>query len=147
MKRFFPVLMVVALMSACGDDESTTTPDGAARPTISFNIAPANGTDYIANNVAGDGATVTVTVTNISLVDPASHTSNVTGEGHYHAYLDDDSGGDYIAIGFTTTLQIAIPVGTTPGSHRMHLQLQDNTHHPFSGVSDSTEKTFTVVAP
>jgi len=147
MKRILPGLMMLALIG-CGSDNGATNVDAPPAPTtISFTMAPANGTNIIANNTPADGVAVTVTVTNLTIVDPGSHTSNVSGEGHWHAYLDDASGGDYIALGFTNTLNIAIPTTTTAGSHRMHLQLQDNTHHPLPGVADSAERTFTVEAP
>lgn len=95
---------------------------GGGDPTISATVMP----DPVA---AAGMATVTITVTNFKLVPPGP---NAPGEGHYHIYLDNAVGGNYLATGQTPTKVIVIPAQTTPGMHSLRVNLTHNDHSPLS---------------
>jgi len=69
-------------------------------------------------------------VTNFTLVDPATHPTNVAGEGHYHIYLDAQT--NYLVAGQTPTVSVKIPATTTPGAHKLKISLSDNQHVPLT---------------
>jgi hypothetical protein len=118
----------LALAAGCGDGGGGTSSGGGGTITLSSAV-PVNGSTIRNNNMAADGVRITVSATGITLVDPATRASNVAGEGHYHVYLDSDTGGAYVAIGFTPATDVAIPASKPSGTHTIHVELQDNTHH------------------
>jgi hypothetical protein len=79
---------------------------------------------------AGETTTLTITTTDFTLVAPGG--ANVDGQGHYHVYLDDASGADYLAADFTPTVDVDIPGGTDPGPHTLEVTLSNNDHSPLS---------------
>ena len=80
--------------------------------------------------VGGD-VTATITVTGFVLEAPGGQPA-IDGHGHIHAYLDDATGGAYLAIISTTASPavIGLPSGTT-GPHRLEFQLVGNDHMPL----------------
>jgi hypothetical protein len=96
----------------------------ATTPTVALEITPTS---------AAPGAMVqgTVTVTNFILEAPVGQPDQ-DGHGHYHVYLDDAVGGDYLVNGQTPGVSIPIPAGATPGMHTLRISLSDNHHVPFT---------------
>lgn len=151
-QRFCVVLglsLVGSLLAACGDDSaaggaggtgSTTsthaatssvtssTTDATAsstgssmeQPTIILSVDP---TTF----AAGSDITGTVTVTNFVLEAPHGQ-PNQSGHGHFHIYLDDAVGGNYLVAGQTPTISIPIPASATPGPHTLRASLGQNSH-------------------
>ena len=101
--------LILWLVAACGDDH-------ASSPTLT---ASADRTTLL----AGESLDVTVAVTGFELVDPASAPPNRDGEGHYHVYLDDATGPDYLVATSALTTSVTIPDTTTPGAHVLHVVL------------------------
>ncbi|MDD5418692.1 MAG: PQQ-binding-like beta-propeller repeat protein [Methanomicrobiaceae archaeon] len=88
-------------------------------------------------NLTGDAITVTVNVTNFSLVD-ALGGENVPGEGHLHYYLDAAVPTNASAPAITAPGTYVPTVNTshtwenvTPGEHNVSVQLVNNDHTPL----------------
>ncbi len=81
--------------------------------------------------VAGGTVNGTVTVENFILEAPMGQ-PNQEGHGHFHIYLDDAMGVNYLVAGETTSVPITIPGGTAPGAHTLRISLGQNSHAPVS---------------
>ncbi len=79
---------------------------------------------------AGDDITATVTVENFVLEAPGG--ANQEGHGHYHIYLDDASGGQYLIADQEPTTTFTIPANTAAGAHTLRVSVSDNSHVPLS---------------
>jgi hypothetical protein len=75
----------------------------------------------------GADTTMTVEVDNFNLADPATHTTPVEGEGHYHIYFDAVA-GDALAIDHRRTVSVTIPSDATGTIHRLIVSLRNNDH-------------------
>jgi hypothetical protein len=95
----------------------------AAAPSVSMTIDPAT-------SPPGGTVTATVTVTNFDLVEPTGQ-PNQAGQGHYHIYLDDASGGNYLVAGQTPTVALHIPATASVGAHTLRVSISDNDHQPL----------------
>ncbi len=92
-------------------------------PTIEVTATP--------NSIAaGETTQLTIAVTNFELDQPGG--ANEDGHGHYHVYLDDATGGDYLTNGSTPTVMVEIPANTPAGAHTLRINLTDNNHKPFN---------------
>jgi hypothetical protein len=80
---------------------------------------------------AGDTVEVAVTVENFVLEEPSGQ-PNEDGHGHFHIYLDDASGGNYLLAGQTENVNLTIPANTAPGAHTLKISLGENSHAPVS---------------
>jgi hypothetical protein len=119
----------MAAFIGCGDDGGTPAIDVSAPPIDSGGgAATVEATANPETVAAGAVTVVTVTVTNFTLVDPAAMPPNMAGEGHYHIYLDNETGGNYLNVGFDGTEDVTIPVGTTAGAHTLRVALHNNDH-------------------
>jgi uncharacterized surface protein with fasciclin (FAS1) repeats len=129
----------------------TVTPNvTAARPTVNI-TAPQEGANLTAPNV-----TVTVNVTNFTLVEPRGQ-ANATNQGHLHFYRDvrvPTTPGQPAVIPNDTMLW-ALTANTTytwtnltPGAHNFSVQLVNNDHTPLSPpVLDTVNVTVSPVTP
>ena len=130
------VMTAGVLLSGC-----TTTPSTAGTPTIAIS-SPQNGEAVPAGNV-----TVTVRVTNFSIVDKQGQAS-VAGQGHVHFYMDvnplpsdpsrpaiptDPNAAWAHASGTTYTF-----TNVTPGTHTFAVQLANNDHTPVSPITTAS---------
>jgi hypothetical protein len=114
------------------------TGGGAAEPTVHLTIDPTT-------MKAGDTVTATVAVTHFVLEAPEGQ-PNQPGHGHYHIYLDQASGIDYLIANQTPTIPVQVPPGTTVGAHTLRVSLGNNDHSPLAPpVEDHVD--ITVVAP
>jgi hypothetical protein len=111
--------------SALSPEVSDTVDITVAVDTAAHVTASANPTTVTAG---GDPTSVTIGVTNFTFVDPTTHTNPVAGEGHYHIFLDADTGGDYLVNDYRSPVNVSIPVGTAPGAHTLRVALFDNVH-------------------
>ncbi|MFA5614699.1 MAG: fasciclin domain-containing protein, partial [Methanoculleus sp.] len=117
------------------ENVTPTTPAENVTPVaeVSVNItAPEEGADVAAGNV-----TVSVDVTNFTLVEPTGQ-ENAPGEGHLHYYLDaliptdenepaiPETGGYVISTNTSYTWE-----GVTSGEHNFSVQLVNNDHTPI----------------
>ncbi|MCK9318133.1 MAG: fasciclin domain-containing protein, partial [Methanoculleus sp.] len=113
----------------------TPTPTGNVTPPTEANVTivePMEGASVAAGNV-----TVSVNVTNFTLVEPTGQ-PNAPGEGHLHYYLDavvptnesepavPEVGGYVISTNLTHTWE-----NVTPGEHNLSVQLVNNDHTPL----------------
>lgn len=131
--RSIVLLSTLALAAACGNDEyippgddaepdaNTVEPDApATAPTVTATATPTT-------LAAGDTTTLTITVTNFTLEAPAGQ-PNAVGVGHYHVYLDAETGPNYLVADSTPTVVVMIPNATTAGPHTLKVQLFENDH-------------------
>lgn len=136
------IMAASVLLSGC-----TTTPATTGAPTITIS-SPQDGATVPAGNV-----TVTVQVTNFSIVDKQGQAS-VPGEGHLHFYMDvSPLPNDPVkpAIPANASAVWAHVSGTTytftnvsAGTHTISAQLANNDHTPVSPiVTDSVTVTAT----
>lgn len=113
-------------------DSASPTTGGGATPTVTI-TTPAQGASVAAGNV-----TVTVTVTNFSVVNKLGEAA-VPGEGHVHFYLDAQppttagqpaitQQGTYHATATTTYTWPDVKAG----QHTFAVQLVNNDHTPLS---------------
>ena len=105
------------------------TPDAGANVTIA---SPEEGADVAAGNV-----TVSVNVTNLTLVEPTGQ-ANAPGEGHLHYYLDapvptnesepaiPETGGYVVSTNLSHTWE-----NVTAGEHNLSVQVVNNDHTPL----------------
>ncbi len=134
------VMTAGVLLSGC-----TTTPSTAGTPTIAIS-SPQNGEAVPAGNV-----TVTVRVTNFSIVDKQGQAS-VAGQGHVHFYMDvnplpstpgqpaipPNAGAVWAHVAGTTYTFTNV----TAGQHTFSVQLANNDHTPVIPiVTDSVTVT------
>lgn len=120
-------------MAACGggDDDMPMfdappgNPDASTAPGVSATAAP----DTLA---ADEMTTLTITTTNFILDPAAVGMANEAGHGHYHVYLDNETGANYLAADAAATVMVTIPAGTTAGPHTLKVQLFENDHTPLS---------------
>ncbi len=121
-----------------GQAGASGTGGAAAEPTVHLTIDPTT-------MKGGDTVTATVDVTHFVLEAPAGQ-PNQPGHGHYHIYLDQASGGDYLVANQTPSVPVQIPQGTTVGAHTLRVSLGNNDHSPLSPpVEDHVD--IMVVAP
>ncbi|MDI6876560.1 MAG: fasciclin domain-containing protein [Methanomicrobiales archaeon] len=120
----------------------TVTPTPNVTPTMTPpvpNVTPAlNITEpQEGANLSGDTITVSVNVTNFTLVDRLG-AANVPGEGHLHYYLDAAVPRNASAPAITAPGTYVPTVNTsytwanvTPGEHNLSVQLVNNDHTPL----------------
>jgi hypothetical protein len=84
---------------------------------------------------AGSATTLTIAVDNFTLEAPTGQ-ANQEGHGHYHVYLDGDTGGDYLAVGQGTTIDVTIPAGTSAGAPSLRVELHNNDHSAVTPTVD-----------
>ncbi len=120
-------LALLLPLTACGGDGGGEAPDADVGngPTV---LMTAQGTSDC-------GATITaaVTVTDFVLEEPAGQ-ANQEGHGHYHIYLDDATGADYLTVDFDASADVPIPIAAATGPHELRVELANNDHSPI-GVS------------
>lgn len=90
----------------------------------------------------GGMMTLTVEVDDFELVAPTGQ-GREPGRGHYHLYLDDASGGNYLHAGAEEVLDMWMPTNLSAGEHRLRIELMNHDHSPvFPPITD--EITFEV---
>lgn len=96
----------------------------ALAPTVTLTVDP---------TTMAAGATIdgTVVVENFILEAPTGQ-PNEAGHGHYHIYLDQATGTNYLTNGQTTAVSITIPSGTSAGAHTLRISLGQNGHAALS---------------
>lgn len=92
---------------------------------------------------AGGTLAVTVFVGNFELMDFEDNEGGVVfGEGHYHIYIDDHTGEDFLARDFRSAVDVVIPANTTAGAHTLRVSLRNHDHSeldpPIEDVVDIT---------
>ncbi|MBK06567.1 MAG: hypothetical protein CL920_29465 [Deltaproteobacteria bacterium] len=87
---------------------------------------------------AGGVLKITVKTENFSLVDPKPGMTPKANEGHYHVYLDDNVGSNYLYAGSKDSTEITIPVSAAPGAHKLRVSLRNNDHTPLDPVAEAT---------
>lgn len=80
----------------------------------------------------GDEIVLTVTVTDFALEASKIGQANEPGVGHYHVYLDDATGDDYLGVSADVLTKVKIPEDITDGSHDVRVVLHNNDHTPVS---------------
>lgn len=123
MKRW---LFSAFLLIGCGGDDTS----GAI--SVAMTCSPSSG-------AAGATITASITAENFEFVAPTDPPSaNVEGEGHYHIYLDNNTGTNYLAasIAATTPVVIGAPTaGWTVGAHTLKVVLNNNDHSEVANAS------------
>lgn len=79
---------------------------------------------------------VTVDLANFELREPTGQFED--GVGHYHVYLDDDTGANYITMDYIPSVTVELPAAIAPGAHRLRFQLMNGDHTPFTPTVDAT---------
>ncbi|WP_221056348.1 fasciclin domain-containing protein [Methanoculleus chikugoensis] len=134
----------------------TPTPTGNVTPTPTGNVTPPTEANVTiiepmeGANVTAGNVTVSVNVTNFTLVEPTGQ-PNAPGEGHLHYYLDapvptnasepaiPPTGGYVISTNLTHTWE-----NVTAGAHNLSVQLVNNDHTPLIPlVADTVNVTAT----
>lgn len=104
----------------------------ATTPTVTIN-APADGTSVM----AGAAVTLQLAVQNFMLAPPAMG-PNRPGFGHYHVYLDNATGSDYLVADQVPSPMVTIPPGTTAGDHNLVVSLREINHEEIGPTSRAT---------
>lgn len=136
MQRFIIALGFFA--AACGGPQSAAPVDAAGidapeEPTLTVVASP--------TTVArGEPVTLTVSVTNFTIVDPRTGAPVRDGEGHYHYYLDDAA--DYTAA-WTPTVTFRPGPATALGPHTLRFVLVSGAHEEITPIIETTAS-FTV---
>jgi len=118
---------------ADGDGDGDADADGDADPN-----APSITITILEEAIhAGDSITVSIAVENFVLEEPVGQ-GNEDGHGHYHIYLDDDVGGDYLIAGAAAENQVDLPRNLSVGAHSLRANLTANDHRPFNPSIEGT---------
>jgi hypothetical protein len=127
------MLVAVCLLVGCGDDDDDMmTPDAPPAGRSVAATAP-GGT----NVDCGSTVTLNITTTDFVLEAPTGQ-PNQDGHGHYHVYLDNATGGDYLAADAAATVDVALPAGVTAGAHTLRVELFENDHSAITPAITST---------
>ncbi len=139
--RIGMALFLAMAMGACGGDDDNPPapdappgaadagPDASAGATVSASAAP----DTL---MADEVTMVTITVTNFTLEAPGG--ANADGHGHYHIYLDNETGANYLVADFVSPVAVTIPAGTAAGAHTLRVALHNNDHSPVAPAVETT---------
>ena len=121
----------------------TTIPTGNVTPTPTGNVTPPTEANVTivepmeGASVAAGNVTVSVNVTNFTLVEPTGQ-PNAPGEGHLHYYLDapvptnesepaiPETGGYVVSANLSHTWE-----NVTAGEHNLSVQVVNNDHTPL----------------
>ncbi|MBI5514899.1 MAG: hypothetical protein HY909_14080 [Deltaproteobacteria bacterium] len=135
------VLAMGALGAGCGGgggtdagtptDTGMTMGDVPAGPRVRI-TSPASGAAF----PVGAATELQVVAENFQLEAFPPVGMMAPGRGHYHVYLDDFDGNDYLFADYTPGSQIVIPPGTTAGMHRLRVSLRQHDHNAI--VPDRT---------
>ena len=142
---------LTAGLLACADDDPEAS--STSRASAATTTTGTGGTATVGaggSNIGGSDTAIGVTLT----VDPLSMSAGATvngtiavenfvleaalgqpnqpGHGHYHIYLDDASGIDYLVSDNAPSVPIRIPEGTAPGMHTIRISLGENNHLPLN---------------
>jgi hypothetical protein len=112
------LVTIGALLSGCGDSTGSST-----EPAVQVLVSPST-------IAAGGDVTLTITTDHFTLELPAGQ-PNVTGHGHYQIYLDNATGGNYLALGAAGSMQATIPLATAPTGHTLTVALYANDLSPI----------------
>jgi hypothetical protein len=127
------LLVVAAVGTACGKNESTSAPAENSvqkQSSINTNAKPTLTADFTQD---GKNVTITYKVENMKIsADHYGHQA-VPGEGHLHVYVDGVQ-----KAGLKSDAPVRLE-NLAPGKHTIKLDLQNNDHTPL-GI----EKTFQV---
>ena len=119
-----------------GGEGAVSTGGATGEPSVELTVTPET-------MAAGDTVAATVTVQNFVLEEPVGQ-PNEDGYGHFHIYLDDATGIDYLLAGQDPEVNVEIPADTTPGAHTLRVSLGKNNHAPLSpAVEDIVDITVT----
>ena len=121
----------------------TPTPTMNVTPTPTMNVTPVAGANVTITSpeqgasIAAGNVTVTVDLTNFTLVEPAGQ-ANAPGEGHLHYYLDAPIPTNASAPAIPRTGGYVVSTNTsytwenvTPGAHNFSVQVVNNDHTPI----------------
>jgi hypothetical protein len=130
MQRFALALGIFA--AACGGTQTTAVDaasvDAQAAPTLAVVAEPAT-------VARGEAVTLTVSVTNFTIVNPTTGAPVRDGEGHFHYYLDDSP--DYTAA-WTPTVTYRTTASTALGAHTLRFVLATGAHQPVQPLVETT---------
>ena len=84
----------------------------------------------------GGELTMELSFENFTLIEVAGGLPASPGEGHYHVYLDDADGGDYLLVSWENTAVVTIPGNVVPGEHVLRVSLRENDHTPVDPLSE-----------
>jgi len=90
-------------------------------------VSPVTGSTF----AIGVASPLRLAVMNFTLQDFNGSPPDGPDRGHYHIYLDNADGADYLVAAFATDPSITIPVGTSPGMHSLRVSLRRNNHDPL----------------
>ncbi|MDH3689160.1 MAG: hypothetical protein OEU36_06720 [Gammaproteobacteria bacterium] len=128
---------VAALMLlGCGNEQPTDTAktDEVAPSQSETNAADGPQVSVTADKThavqPGDEISLTITVDGFVLDASKIGQANEPGVGHYHIYLDDASGDDYLGVGADSNMKISVPEDITDGTHDVRVVLHNNDHSP-----------------
>jgi hypothetical protein len=106
-----------------------STIDPSTLPTIVVTIAGKTTDGAPIPVKPGEKLTAQIAVTNFKLVDFSMGATNVAGEGHYHAYLDDYD--HRVAMSYKAQVEIPLPSSLSPSAHELIFVLASNQHQPL----------------
>lgn len=84
--------------------------------------------------MAGQAVVLDIAIDGLDLVDPDTTPTPADGQGHYHVYLDDAAGADYLVKGITPEVSVTIPAATTAGAHALTVRAVANDHQLLADV-------------
>lgn len=124
------------------DHSALSTPVDTTLPIMVVNsTAPMVVVDSPADNAAarvGMPLAMQIRVANFMLRPFATQTGTTPNVGHYHVYLDANTGGNYLIADSTTTPMVTIPTGTAPGPHTLNVSLRYDDHSEVGAMSSAT---------
>lgn len=123
-------ITVLLLLMGCGKEETPSVTSEEAAPAAEGGPQVSVTADKTHAVQPGDEITLTVAVTDFTLDAAKIGASNEPGVGHYHVYLDDASGDDYLGVSGDASVKINVPDDITDGSHDIRVVLHNNDHSP-----------------
>ena len=130
--------IVLALLAGCGDDKAENKaadqkPEAAQEASAKDNTPKLKiRADKTHAVQPGDIITLTIDVEGFALDESKKGRANEPNVGHYHVYLDDASGDDYLLTGAQPTTRVIVPGNITDGTHPLRVSLHNNDHSPVA---------------
>ena len=132
---------VLMLLVACsGEDEAgksgqAAQVSAAAAPSQAALTVKADKTHAVQPK---DEITLSISVTDFRLAAGSIGGENQDGVGHYRVYLDDASGGDFLAEGAEPVSKVTIPAEINDGSHDLWVVLHNNDKSPLQPAVEAS---------
>ena len=124
-------------VSLLNDDGSPTGAEAIAFFLVSNNGVAINSPSSGVEVAAGGDISMELAFDNFTLEPIGPSVPNAPDAGHYHVYIDDEDGADYLLVSVELSPVVTIPANVAFGEHVLRVSLRNNDHSPIDPASDA----------